>query len=252
MVKGLPLTCSADKPCPAGEQCVKDEYVGDSICICSRGYARDPQTGGCRDIDECTELREKPACGINAICKNMPGSYDCQCPTGFSGNPFLLCEECNSLECQCQPPYQIVDGNCILADCSNGGKCPQGAECITITGGVSYCACPKGFRPQPDGSCTDINECTEGRPACSYNAECHNTVGSHKCVCPKGYTGDPYNGVCTPVQVRCVHDADCGPNEDCIEPGECICPLPFYTDIFDGNKCKSKFFATTDWKKFFF
>lgn len=92
LVKGLPFTCSDERPCPSGEVCVKDEYVGDSICICSRGYARDQETGGCRDIDECTELREKPACGLNAICKNMPGSYDCQCPPGFNGNPFALCE----------------------------------------------------------------------------------------------------------------------------------------------------------------
>lgn len=65
---------------------------------------------------------------------------------------YIYILECNSLECQCRPPYQIVNGECTLAGC-NKGKCPTGAECISIAGGVSYCACPKGYRPREDGSC---------------------------------------------------------------------------------------------------
>lgn len=65
----------------------------------------------------------------------------------------LLITECNSIECQCQPPYKIVNGKCMLAGCSKGEKCPSGAECITIAGGVSYCACPKGYTTKADGSC---------------------------------------------------------------------------------------------------
>ena len=87
-----PHVCGPSAPCPAGEQCIKDEFVGSSVCICQRGYTRDHETGKCRDINECMELREKPACGVNAICKNLPGSYECQCPPGFNGNPFSLCE----------------------------------------------------------------------------------------------------------------------------------------------------------------
>lgn len=43
-----------------------------------------------------------------------------------------------------------------MAGC-NKGKCPAGAECMSIAGGVSYCACPKGYRPREDGSCYGIN-----------------------------------------------------------------------------------------------
>ena len=67
----------------------------------------------------------------------------------------FICLECNSLECQCRPPYQIVNGECTLAGC-NKEKCPAGAECVSIAGGVSYCACPKGYRPREDGSCYGI------------------------------------------------------------------------------------------------
>lgn len=231
--------CSDSNPCPPGEQCILDDFTEASVCICVQGYVRDHDTGKCRDVDECTELREKPACGINAICKNLPGSYDCQCAPGFNGNPFLECLECNSPDCRCQPPYKLTDGNCVLASCESDGTCPNGAECITITGGVSYCACPKGFKTLPDGSCKDINECSEQQQVCGYGAECYNNPGSFECRCPQGYSGDPYNGLCAPAQKQCSHDRDCTANERCVQPGECVCPPPYYTDPQDGNKCKS-------------
>lgn len=71
---------------------------------------------------------------------------------------FIRLSECSTLECQCQAPYQIVNGNCVLAGCSKGEPCPAGAECITIAGGVSYCACPKGYRIKHDGSCEGENQ----------------------------------------------------------------------------------------------
>lgn len=37
------------------------------------------------DIDEC--LRPD-ACGNNAICRNTPGNYTCDCQPGFVGNPY--------------------------------------------------------------------------------------------------------------------------------------------------------------------
>lgn len=86
-----PFTCSATQPCPPGEQCITDEFLGTSVCICVQGYTRDQTSGKCRDINECLELKGKPVCGLNAICKNLPGSYDCQCPAGFNGNPFSEC-----------------------------------------------------------------------------------------------------------------------------------------------------------------
>lgn len=232
-------SCSNDNPCPSGEQCILEEFSGESVCICVNGYVRDQATGKCRDKDECKELRDKPACGLNALCKNLPGSYDCQCPAGFNGNPFLECLECNSPDCRCQPPYELKDGNCILASCGPDGSCPNGAECITITGGVSYCACPKGFKQAPEGTCGDINECMEQQQTCGYGAQCINRPGSFECHCPEGYSGDAYNGLCSPAQRKCANDKECPENERCVQPGECVCPPPYFTDMLDENKCKS-------------
>ena len=36
------------------------------------------------DIDECLS----DPCHINANCSDNPGSYDCQCNVGYSGNGF--------------------------------------------------------------------------------------------------------------------------------------------------------------------
>lgn len=236
---GVVISCSESQPCPIGENCISDSYSGTSVCICRQGYMRDAPTGQCVDVDECGDVHGKIACGVNAICKNLPGSYECQCPPNFNGNPYSLCEECNTPECQCQPPYRFVGGNCILAGCSDGGKCPPGAECISISGGVSYCACPKGYRTQLDGSCLDVDECAEGQATCGYGAECVNKLGGYDCTCPAGYGGDPYNGLCSPPHRRCAADGECGNNEKCVQPGECVCPPPYFLDTTDGNKCKS-------------
>ena len=54
----------------------------------------------------------------------------------------------------------------------------------------------------------DINECEEGKQVCGYGAECVNKPGKYECICPRGYTGDPYNSVCSPSRVKCVNDGD--------------------------------------------
>ncbi|XP_036344722.1 fibrillin-3-like, partial [Rhagoletis pomonella] len=234
------FTCSDSNPCSPGETCVTDSYTGNGVCICRQGYERNAETGQCQDVDECSPSRQKAACGLNALCKNLPGSYECKCPQGFSGNPFVMCEQCKSPECQCQPPYKLVGNSCILADCSTDKKCPGGAECISIAGGVSYCACPKGYKTGPDGSCIDVDECVErDAQVCAFGAECINIPGGFTCACPDGYNGDPYHGLCAPAQRKCAADKECGTNEKCVQPGECVCPPPFFLDPYDNNKCKS-------------
>lgn len=63
-------------------------------------------------MDECSGT----ACGINAVCINTPGSYDCRCKEGFIGNPFSVC--------------QIVEpGSCddpAICKCSKDAPCPAG------------------------------------------------------------------------------------------------------------------------------
>lgn len=83
--------CDASSPCPTGEQCVRDEQLNENVCVCQDGFMRDQSTNTCRDLNECVESGG-PVCGINAICKNLPGSYECQCPPTMVGNPFSECK----------------------------------------------------------------------------------------------------------------------------------------------------------------
>lgn len=84
----------------------------------------------------------------------------------------------------------------------------------------------------------DVDECEEKIHSCGYGAECTNTPGSHECSCPDGYSGDANRG-CSRSQKKCIKDSDCLLNENCIQPGVCVCPVPYYTDILDDNLCKS-------------
>ena len=45
----------------------------------------------------------------------------------------------------------------------------------------------------------DIPECERGLDDCDSNATCINTIGSYKCTCNTGFTGDGFNctGICT-------------------------------------------------------
>ncbi|XP_047739052.1 fibrillin-1 [Hyalella azteca] len=235
--------CDSTNPCPRAEMCIRDPQLNENVCVCQSGFTRDPSTGQCRDINECIENSFGSVCGVNAICKNLPGIYECQCPPSMVGNPFSECKQCDTLECKCQPPYRIIEGNCVLADCSKGNKCPAGAECVTIQGGVSYCACPTGFIMQADNTCKDIDECSlvspAEKPPCAIGAECTNRVGTFECNCPLGTSGDPYFGGCSMNKIQCTKDSDCGTNEKCIQPGKCVCPPPFFVDNLDRNLCKN-------------
>ncbi|CAI9767174.1 unnamed protein product [Fraxinus pennsylvanica] len=50
---------------------------------CREGYEGNPHLApGCHDIDECNNY----PCHSNGICYNTPGSYNCSCHDGYSGD----------------------------------------------------------------------------------------------------------------------------------------------------------------------
>eukprot|EP00095_Tigriopus_kingsejongensis_P012598 maker-scaffold642_size120736-snap-gene-0.27 protein:Tk12598 transcript:maker-scaffold642_size120736-snap-gene-0.27-mRNA-1 annotation:"GH13743" len=219
--------CTQDSQCDQGESCLS------SRCVCRRGYERNP-AGDCVDLNECLLGN---VCGVNSVCKNLPGSYDCECPSGFQGNPFTSCQSCSGSSCSCLPPYQDIEGRCQLADCSN---CEAPAKCVQITGGISYCACPRGYEMNPrTKNCEDIDECQAiGHTPCGSGADCLNNPGSFSCSCPPGQGGDPFQGSCLPLRSACSSNSQCRENEECLQ-GKCICSPPFFVDTLDGNHCKS-------------
>ena len=82
--------CSSSVFCPENQECVSTGS-GTGFCICPKGFTLDA-AGQCRDINECSEMgSDFDLCGINSECINTPGSYQCICSDGFTGNGKEAC-----------------------------------------------------------------------------------------------------------------------------------------------------------------
>uniref|UniRef100_A0A6Q2XYH3 Nidogen 1a n=1 Tax=Esox lucius TaxID=8010 RepID=A0A6Q2XYH3_ESOLU len=140
-------------------------------CECHAGFTGDGRN--CYDIDEC---RESPhVCGHHSVCNNQPGSFRCECDTGYQfASDGQTCTEVG------RPVDHCAAGS---HDCD----LPHRAHC-SYSGGSSYtCTCLTGF--QGDGRvCQDVDECQSNR--CHQEAVCSNTEGSFTCRCRPGYYGD--------------------------------------------------------------
>lgn len=82
--------CSSSYPCPENQECIITE-AGYGFCICPKGFTLDSATGQCRDIDECHEMNDFDLCGFYSECINTPGSYQCICAPGYTGNARTGC-----------------------------------------------------------------------------------------------------------------------------------------------------------------
>lgn len=82
-------------PCGANSNCSDFENGQGYRCFCKPGYMGNPYASqrftlqGCKDIDECEDPRQYPCHGK---CKNIPGSYTCDCPFGMSGDAKVGCQ----------------------------------------------------------------------------------------------------------------------------------------------------------------
>ncbi|XAR55804.1 Non-specific serine/threonine protein kinase, partial [Bertholletia excelsa] len=55
-------------------------------CRCHAGFEGNPYLSpGCKDIDECVDSNSND-CDANAICINTPGSFNCTCKDGYTGD----------------------------------------------------------------------------------------------------------------------------------------------------------------------
>ncbi|XP_072485813.1 nidogen-2 [Notamacropus eugenii] len=146
-------------------------------CECTTGYQGDGRN--CFDVNECTTGSHQ--CGHNSECINSPGSYRCECQSGYQ-----FTEDKRTCILIAPPSNPCEEGS---HDCAPVER----AQCI-YHGGNSYsCICLSGYVGNGH-ECTDVDECIEER--CHPAAVCHNIPGSFSCHCQPGYYGDGFQ--CSP------------------------------------------------------
>lgn len=111
---------------------------GGYFCECNKGYRRGNETkfcpsdnrteNGCTDIDECKEYPN--ICGPKGTCKNIDGSYWCDCMSGFT-NSSNNCTDIN--ECRENPQICDPNGDCMNTIGSYTCECREGYQSISNT-----------------------------------------------------------------------------------------------------------------------
>ncbi|MED6149118.1 hypothetical protein PIB30_059390 [Stylosanthes scabra] len=78
-------------------------------------------------------------------------------------------------------------------DQTGKGACKDNSECVKSNSndesGGYQCRCKRGFEGNPYHP-HDIDECERRNHTCPSDHNCHNTVGSYECICPKGQFED--------------------------------------------------------------
>ena len=172
-------------------------------CLCHSGYTGSPLTG-CEDMDECLNN----PCKQGAICVNRPGSYQCQCPVGAKGDPYVsgcIGETPRTTECQQDDhcPGQLA---CTDNQCSNpctSLPCGTNANCVPEDH-AAWCRCKSGHSENSAGQC--VSQC-EGT-FCGHNAQCIVSTAGPTCACLEGMVGNPYPGGQCHTEA-CVSSSQC-------------------------------------------
>lgn len=173
------------KPCKNGGTCIEGlpgcEQMRDDgtffavdcySCNCVTGY-----TGFNCEVDENECGEEAPdgktetpldICDPNAFCTNTPGSFECSCNAGWTGD---------GIGC-------VDADDCEFSPCAHGGTC---YDCGTL---CFSCDCVPGWRGATCG--TDWDECRMGIHSCNNDATCINVPGSYNCMCDSGFEGDGF------------------------------------------------------------
>lgn len=214
--------CLVPTACLRDEQCINTyaSYLCRKICT-EAGFRLNELRNSCEDINECVEGLN--ACGQLQTCINTPGSYRCECPTG----------------------YRMLGSQCIdIDECrkSHAHLCPHDTSICENTAGSYFCRCRKGFEKDFQGRCVDVDECLINNGGCSQ--KCVNKFGSYECHCNSaGYKLGADGHSCVDVDECAVYanTGICSPQtstcENTIGSYRCRCKVGFRDADGSGKHC---------------
>jgi len=140
-------------------------------CTCAYGWTGfdcELDENECQNSEEGDYITLPETCHDEAFCTNVPGSFECACNAGWTGDGITC----------------IDADDCEFSPCAHGGTCYDcGTLCFT-------CDCVQGWRGTT--CATDWNECLMGIHQCNDDATCVNNPGSYDCRCDPGFTGDGF------------------------------------------------------------
>ncbi|XP_015172869.1 PREDICTED: nidogen-2 isoform X3 [Polistes dominula] len=257
------VSCDIENNCSPNGMCSFDGDKQKHVCICSAGYIGDGYT--CySENDTITEDTLQPQCSNDSCwCPSGWKLQDDICireEDGYTTVDYIRDYECNDnsdcmknerctynptssrYECTCNPGFSMVDGQCVVADCStNPSQCHVNAQCVSTGDGGFKCSCIDGYHG--DG----VRQCIEDHIGCNVIFNCgkfaacgyNQTTTNYVCICQKGYYGDGFT--CLP-QSSCKRDPSlCSPNASCVPAGDnnfaCVCN-DGYTG--DGTNCRTR------------
>lgn len=210
-----------------------------ATCICNPGFVLIETK--CVDIDECLSN----PCHLSAICKNLIGSYACQCKQGTISDPKTGgCRKPGDcfVDSDC-PDSAICENNRCKNPCELSRACGKNANCIA-EGHRAVCTCPLRTIGDANNECIQL-ECVEdadcsSKKAC-INNQCQNPCSLEKvcgekancaienhvaiCSCQAGTTGNPLLG-CVSLQY-CSSNSQCSSGTSCSN-GLCTCENSTY------------------------
>ncbi|XP_078000540.1 protein kinase C-binding protein NELL1-like [Glandiceps talaboti] len=194
---GFKCEAKCTSTCLNGGRCVAPDS-----CQCPSGYLGDHcQT----DIDECASGTH--GCHSNSECINLPGSFYCQCKTGYHSD---------------EDPHSDLGASCEdIDECDDNGMCHRDMTCLNEDGGYQ-CQCNN--IDQCHGKCIHDGEEIRNGQQFKPDDECYT------CQCQDGVK------TCTPDVCDCnaaTVNLDCCPH--CDFNGQCLHQLkPVVYD--DGDR----------------
>lgn len=264
--------------CGLHETCKLDKNYH-PVCVCKSDYLWNPVTSSCEkpSIPDCTSNKDCPAtaackpdplgvlkcvstcseftCPQNAVCVAAAHKGECQCLSGYTGNPNdrngcgpMFKDECAS-DAQCSEQETCrKDKKTGVLKCQNACEsitCGLHAVCV-VNNHVPQCQCPPGpFVGNPtdkDKGCQQVpcvynidcppsqlcnrltHTCADvcEEDSCGTNAVCIGDDHKSVCQCPVGFKPNPI------PEVECVQTEICNPNS-CHPSAICEATLTGFT-----------------------